>query len=96
MYLSPVQNEVKRLYNQLVQRKTALQQSLNEISGQSVGKQLQVNHRNVQVNLASDYRVLGISCVSKTHPLASVSGVEVVVQMRTINVDLRTRSSQTS
>ncbi|XP_031211612.1 nesprin-2 isoform X2 [Mastomys coucha] len=35
------QNEVKRLYNQLVQRKTALQQSLNEISGQSVGKQLQ-------------------------------------------------------
>ncbi|XP_076778100.1 nesprin-2 isoform X4 [Arvicanthis niloticus] len=35
------QNEIKRLYNQLVKRKTALQQSVNEISGQSVAKQLQ-------------------------------------------------------
>ncbi|XP_063118254.1 nesprin-2 isoform X7 [Rattus norvegicus] len=35
------QNEVKRLYNQLVKKKMALQQSLNEISGQSIGKQLQ-------------------------------------------------------
>ncbi|GAB1297538.1 Nesprin-2 [Apodemus speciosus] len=35
------QNEIKRLYNQLVKKKAALQQSLNEISGQSIGKQIQ-------------------------------------------------------
>uniref|UniRef100_E9QP46 Nesprin-2 n=1 Tax=Mus musculus TaxID=10090 RepID=E9QP46_MOUSE len=35
------QNEVKRLYSQLIKKKTALQQSLNEISGQSISKQLQ-------------------------------------------------------
>ncbi|XP_059135375.1 nesprin-2 isoform X3 [Peromyscus eremicus] len=35
------QNEIKRLYNQLIKKKMALQQSLNEISGQSIGEQLQ-------------------------------------------------------
>ncbi|XP_040598842.1 nesprin-2 isoform X2 [Mesocricetus auratus] len=35
------QNEIKRLYNQLVKKKMALQQSLNEISGQSIDEQLQ-------------------------------------------------------
>ncbi|XP_037066520.1 nesprin-2 isoform X2 [Peromyscus leucopus] len=35
------QNETKRLYNQLMKKKMALQQSLNEISGQSIGEQLQ-------------------------------------------------------
>ncbi|XP_051051966.1 nesprin-2 [Phodopus roborovskii] len=35
------QNEIKRLYNQLVKKKMALQQSLNEISGQSIEEQLQ-------------------------------------------------------
>ncbi|KAL1790760.1 nesprin-2 isoform X2 [Sigmodon hispidus] len=35
------QNEIKRLYNQFIKKKTALQQSLNEISGQRIGEQLQ-------------------------------------------------------
>nr|XP_021491241.1 nesprin-2-like [Meriones unguiculatus] len=35
------QNEIKRLYNQLIKKKMALQQSLNEASGQSIGEQLQ-------------------------------------------------------
>ncbi|XP_050009678.1 nesprin-2 isoform X8 [Alexandromys fortis] len=35
------QNEIKRLYNQLIKKKMALQQSLNAISGQSIGEQLQ-------------------------------------------------------
>ncbi|XP_075387998.1 nesprin-2 isoform X2 [Tenrec ecaudatus] len=35
------QAEIKRLYDQLIKNKTSLQQSLNEISGQSVDKQLQ-------------------------------------------------------
>ncbi|XP_017658049.1 nesprin-2 isoform X3 [Nannospalax galili] len=35
------QNEIKQLYDQLIKKKTALQQSLNEISGQSIGEQLQ-------------------------------------------------------
>ncbi|XP_007638273.2 nesprin-2 isoform X3 [Cricetulus griseus] len=35
------QNEIKQLYSQLVKKKTALQQSLNEISGQSIDEQLQ-------------------------------------------------------
>ncbi|XP_029396520.1 nesprin-2 isoform X4 [Mus pahari] len=35
------QNEIKRLYSQLIKKKTVLQQSLNEVSGQSIGKQLQ-------------------------------------------------------
>lgn len=42
MYLFHTQNEIKRLYNQLVKKKMALQQSLNEISGQSIDEQLQV------------------------------------------------------
>lgn len=37
-----IQNEIKRLYDQLVKNKTSLQQSLNEISGQSIDEQLQV------------------------------------------------------
>lgn len=72
-YPSPVQNEIKRLYNQLVKKKAALQQSLNEISGQSIGKQLQVNHQNVHVNLTSEQRVLAISCMFKTHTPQQVS-----------------------
>uniref|UniRef100_A0A673TZC2 Spectrin repeat containing nuclear envelope protein 2 n=1 Tax=Suricata suricatta TaxID=37032 RepID=A0A673TZC2_SURSU len=40
-YTRSYQNEIKRLYDQLVKNKTALQQSLNEISGQSVDEQLQ-------------------------------------------------------
>lgn len=70
---SPGQNEIKRLYNQLVKKKATLQQSLNEVSGQSIGKQLQVNHQNVHVNLTTDQRVLGIGCVSKTHTPRQVS-----------------------
>ncbi|XP_073923916.1 nesprin-2 isoform X5 [Castor canadensis] len=35
------QNEIKRLYDQLVKNKMTLQQSLNEISGQSIDDQLQ-------------------------------------------------------
>ncbi|XP_051003413.1 nesprin-2 [Acomys russatus] len=35
------QNEIKRLYSQLIKKKMALQQSLNEVSGQSTNKQLQ-------------------------------------------------------
>lgn len=44
MYVSffSMQNEIKRLYDQLIQRKAALQQSLNEIGSQCVGEQLQV------------------------------------------------------
>ncbi|XP_038193388.1 nesprin-2 isoform X4 [Arvicola amphibius] len=38
---SSYQNEIKRLYNQLIKKKMALQQSLNAISGQSIGEQLQ-------------------------------------------------------
>ena len=65
MHLSPVQNEVKRLYSQLIKKKTALQQSLNEISGQSISKQL-------QVNLTSES--LGYQAVCPKHTwLASVS-----------------------
>lgn len=37
-----IQNEIKRLYDQLVKNKTSLQQSLNEISGQTIDEQLQV------------------------------------------------------
>ncbi|XP_069888116.1 nesprin-2 isoform X2 [Dipodomys merriami] len=40
-YTHSYQNEIKRLYDQLVKNKTALQQSLNEMSGQSVDEQLQ-------------------------------------------------------
>ncbi|XP_005399199.1 PREDICTED: nesprin-2 isoform X3 [Chinchilla lanigera] len=40
-YTHSYQNEIKRLYDHLVKSKTALQQSLNEISGQSIGDQLQ-------------------------------------------------------
>uniref|UniRef100_A0A8C5V010 Nesprin-2 n=1 Tax=Microcebus murinus TaxID=30608 RepID=A0A8C5V010_MICMU len=40
-YNHSYQNEIKRLYDQLIKNKTSLQQSLNEISGQSIGKQLQ-------------------------------------------------------
>ena len=41
-----MQNEIKRLYNQLIKKKMALQQSLNAISGQSIGEQLQVINQN--------------------------------------------------
>ncbi|XP_006142459.1 nesprin-2 isoform X5 [Tupaia chinensis] len=40
-YHRSYQNEIKRLYDQLIKNKTSLQQSLNEISGQSIGEQLQ-------------------------------------------------------
>uniref|UniRef100_A0A2K6JTW1 Spectrin repeat containing nuclear envelope protein 2 n=1 Tax=Rhinopithecus bieti TaxID=61621 RepID=A0A2K6JTW1_RHIBE len=40
-YNRSYQNEIKRLYDQLIKSKTSLQQSLNEISGQSVAEQLQ-------------------------------------------------------
>ncbi|XP_006756776.1 PREDICTED: nesprin-2 [Myotis davidii] len=40
-YNRSYQNEVKRLYDQLIKNKTSLQQSLNEISGQSIDEQLQ-------------------------------------------------------
>ncbi|KAM6171021.1 nesprin-2 [Erethizon dorsatum] len=40
-YTRSYQNEIKRLYDHLIKSKTALQQSLNEISGQSIGDQLQ-------------------------------------------------------
>ncbi|KAK2504700.1 hypothetical protein MC885_007649 [Smutsia gigantea] len=40
-YTRSYQNEIKRLYDQLVKNKTSLQQSLNEISGQSIDGQLQ-------------------------------------------------------
>ncbi|XP_063097180.1 nesprin-2 isoform X2 [Cavia porcellus] len=40
-YTHSYQNEIKRLYDHLIKSKTALQQSLNEISGQSIGDQLQ-------------------------------------------------------
>ncbi|XP_021103430.1 nesprin-2 isoform X2 [Heterocephalus glaber] len=40
-YTHSYQNEIKRLYDHLIKSKTALQQSLNEISGQSIGGQLQ-------------------------------------------------------
>ncbi|XP_010601296.1 nesprin-2 isoform X1 [Fukomys damarensis] len=40
-YTCSYQNEIKRLYDHLIKSKTALQQSLNEISGQSIGDQLQ-------------------------------------------------------
>ncbi|XP_058149276.1 nesprin-2 isoform X2 [Dasypus novemcinctus] len=40
-YYRSYQNETKRLYDQLIKNKTSLQQSLNEISGQSIGEQLQ-------------------------------------------------------
>ncbi|XP_036094192.1 nesprin-2 isoform X6 [Rousettus aegyptiacus] len=40
-YNRSYQNEIKRLYDQLTKNKTSLQQSLNEISGQSIEEQLQ-------------------------------------------------------
>uniref|UniRef100_A0A480L0G3 Nesprin-2 n=2 Tax=Sus scrofa TaxID=9823 RepID=A0A480L0G3_PIG len=40
-YSRSYQNEVKRLYDQLIKNKTCLQQYLNEISGQSIDEQLQ-------------------------------------------------------
>uniref|UniRef100_A0A8C3X5K7 Nesprin-2 n=1 Tax=Catagonus wagneri TaxID=51154 RepID=A0A8C3X5K7_9CETA len=40
-YSRSYQNEVKRLYDQLIKNKTCLQQSLNEISGQTIDEQLQ-------------------------------------------------------
>ncbi|KAM4854061.1 nesprin-2-like isoform 1-T1 [Thomomys bottae] len=40
-YTRSYQNEIKRLYDQLVKNKMALQQSLNEMSGQSIDEQLQ-------------------------------------------------------
>nr|XP_055217996.1 nesprin-2 isoform X8 [Gorilla gorilla gorilla] len=40
-YNRSYQNEIKRLYDQLIKSETSLQQSLNEISGQSVAEQLQ-------------------------------------------------------
>nr|XP_051682366.1 nesprin-2 isoform X7 [Oryctolagus cuniculus] len=40
-YKRSYQSEIKRLYDQLTQKKTSLQQSLNEMSGQAVGEQLQ-------------------------------------------------------
>ncbi|XP_022426107.2 nesprin-2 isoform X3 [Delphinapterus leucas] len=40
-YNRSYQNEIKRLYDQLIKNKTSLQQSLNEISGQSIDEQLQ-------------------------------------------------------
>ncbi|KAI4540669.1 hypothetical protein MG293_009710 [Ovis ammon polii] len=40
-YTRSYQNEIKRLYDQLVKNKTSLQQSLNEISGQTIDEQLQ-------------------------------------------------------
>ncbi|XP_023558729.1 nesprin-2 isoform X2 [Octodon degus] len=40
-YARSYQNEIKRLYDHVIKSKTALQQSLNEISGQSIGDQLQ-------------------------------------------------------
>ncbi|XP_069343498.1 nesprin-2 isoform X2 [Eulemur rufifrons] len=40
-YNHSYQNEIKRLYDQLIKNKTSLQQSLNEISGLSIGEQLQ-------------------------------------------------------
>ncbi|XP_039098054.1 nesprin-2 isoform X2 [Hyaena hyaena] len=40
-YTRSYQNEIKRLYDQLTKNKTSLQQSLNEISGQSIDEQLQ-------------------------------------------------------
>ncbi|XP_044915977.1 nesprin-2 isoform X3 [Felis catus] len=40
-YNHSYQNEIKRLYDQLTKNKTSLQQSLNEISGQSIDEQLQ-------------------------------------------------------
>ncbi|XP_004681849.1 PREDICTED: nesprin-2 isoform X2 [Condylura cristata] len=40
-YNCSYQNEIKRLYDQLTKNKTSLQQTLNEISGQSIDEQLQ-------------------------------------------------------
>ncbi|XP_037688490.1 nesprin-2 isoform X2 [Choloepus didactylus] len=40
-YNRSYQSEIKRLYDHLIKNKTSLQQSLNEISGQSIGEQLQ-------------------------------------------------------
>ncbi|XP_054546967.1 nesprin-2 isoform X3 [Talpa occidentalis] len=40
-YNRSYQNEIKRLYGQLTKNKTSLQQTLNEISGQSIDEQLQ-------------------------------------------------------
>uniref|UniRef100_A0A8C4MAE4 Nesprin-2 n=1 Tax=Equus asinus TaxID=9793 RepID=A0A8C4MAE4_EQUAS len=40
-YNHSYQNEIKRLYDQLIKNKASLQQSLNEISGQSIDEQLQ-------------------------------------------------------
>ncbi|XP_073098376.1 nesprin-2 isoform X4 [Manis javanica] len=40
-YTRSYQNEIKRLYDQLIKSKTSLQQSLSEISGQSIDEQLQ-------------------------------------------------------
>uniref|UniRef100_A0A2K5EX71 Spectrin repeat containing nuclear envelope protein 2 n=1 Tax=Aotus nancymaae TaxID=37293 RepID=A0A2K5EX71_AOTNA len=40
-YNRSFQNEIKRLYDHLIKSKMSLQQSLNEISGQSVAEQLQ-------------------------------------------------------
>ncbi|KAG8511744.1 Nesprin-2, partial [Galemys pyrenaicus] len=40
-YNRSYQNEIKRLYDQLTKNKTSLQQTLNEISGQSIDEQLQ-------------------------------------------------------
>ncbi|KAF4017561.1 hypothetical protein G4228_009109, partial [Cervus hanglu yarkandensis] len=40
-YTRSYQNEIKRLYDQLIKNKTSLQQSLNEISGQTIDEQLQ-------------------------------------------------------
>lgn len=63
-FLFSTQNEIKRLYDHLIKSKTALQQSLNEISGQSIGDQLQViNHSNsYQCHLESQ---------SPRHPLCT-------------------------
>lgn len=88
MYI-PTQNEIKQLYSQLVKKKTALQQSLNEISGQSIDEQLQVIIQNSSEWPDLRQRVLGISCLSKARPLASVGEVEVIILMRTINVGLQ-------
>lgn len=46
VYLFHIQNEIKRLYNQLIKKKMVLQQSLNAIGGQSIGEQLQVTNQN--------------------------------------------------
>ncbi|KAM5273601.1 nesprin-2 [Ctenodactylus gundi] len=56
-YSRSYQNEIKQLYDQLVKNKTALQQSLNEISGQSIGEQLQKVDRYTAALQGSESRV---------------------------------------